>query len=884
MKKVFYGFCVFFLVGLILLPTMLSTNVVKNASLHAVESFYKGKIEIKDLNLGWLSGVHLRGVRVNDEEGKSLIECTRIDLDKPLISWLYSWHSFGNVVIQSPSLFVRPTSEQKEHGHGHQKKHEEKSSFALPVLQGSVSIQDAKIVAFTGEKPLARLSEGSVDLSLDLQHSSKGAIQANLSSNASPATPLSLTFSMDGNPLAEGKASFSLELDSVPTAFVEAVCQTVDEKAAGLVRESLGSSFSYTMKGTMSHAETELSSILTSRNLNSTIQASLVGTTFSLKEGSLFDGTMTPSLFSSLCSLLGQKDFTLLKSSTLSLVNRTSLQFDVEHKAFLAPVHLSFAVQEPLSLSIKKEPYFLACTGDMDGTPEEAHASLALSLSSPQLASTTCTLSCSKTSSSPVLSFEAQGNIQSDKTTFSLNAHLDTNEFTAQELIHINTSGSLSFANIPDPFSFTAPLQIDPTKQEILLTPTLEYQKKNIVTGDIHAKIAEKGPQSSGSLSLAQVPTALMNLVSSQHVEALLGDTISAKLDYIFQGVKEKGNHLTVKSQGDFWKADTDLSLDNCLLSLGSQGAHVEAQLAPERIKTIQAILNKKSDLSFRKPISFNGSVSLLQLSLSPLLESKEFSLSSLFNSLKLSSHFSLSEAEVVSQGNQVAHIAALSGELEVDGAKQHVQLKISPQKDDKHVSPEVKVTVNEFMGKEGPSLSNASFSGTFKVNALPLRLVDLVSPGKGALVEEVIGKTCTAEGELSSQKMEKGLLRCDVKADHASAHFDGAIKEGKLISSNHQPLHRLNLQNMLESSFSRTSIPFLLLLLTLKNRSPSSLIQRMSLSPLQTFSLSTLTIPKITVNVGKIVVKNGGALKIILALLKLGKAGRGTVKSLIYG
>ena len=971
MKKVFYGFCLFFLVGLMLLPTLLSTRFIKNASLKYAQSLYKGKIELNEAHFGWFSGVHLKGIRINDEEGRSFIECAQIDLDKPLISWLYSWHSFGKISIQSPSLFIRPekkrsttskknyTSKQVE-----QNVCEEKRAFSIPLFQGSVSIHNATIVAFSEKKSLAKVSEGAVDLSLDLQHSSHGAIQANLSADSTPMTPLSLTFLIEGNPLSGGKADFSLGLDSVPAAIIGAFCQigTGNDKAAQIVRESFGSSFTYTMKGSISSAGTELSSVLKSDNLCSNINASLVGSTFSLKEGTLFKGTLTPSLFSSLSALFGQKDISLLKSSALSVINSSPLVFDTERRVLLAPAHLTFGVQEPLALSVRKKPYFLACTGDMNGTAEEERASFSLSLTPSNQSPATCTLLCTRPSQSPILSLDLQGNIPSsffdekpisileNKTVISLKAHVDaehesgvvdsltvTSPTISAELksmlfdahgavfsspvtfsmtlgktlapqlteglfhaeiapftienkndapvikqpICIKTSGFFSLANIPDPFSFVAPIEVDVMKQEVLIKPSFVYQKRTLVSGGMFAKMSEEGPRTSGSLSFTNVPTALLaNVASSQNLEALLGSTVSAQLEYAFQGLKEKGNHIAVGAQGEFWKAGAELRLVNGDILLGAKDAHVEARLSPERLETIQNSLNKKSDLSFRNSLTFSGSVSSLRFSILPLLEGKELTPTDLFGSLKLSSHFSLSDAEVVSQGKEIAHIAPLIGVFEVDGAKQHVELKISPEKKDQYVSPEADITVKEFMGKNGPLLAQASLEGTFKVNELPLRLVDLVSPGQGELVEEVIGKRCSAEGFLSSQKMEKGRIQCDIKADHASAHFDGAIKDGNLIL-NTPTTASLELTKHAGEFLFRDINP--LLASAAHSEKPITVIvDPLGVSiPLQTFSLQSLTIPKVTVNVGKIVVKNGGALKIILALLKLGKAANSEELSL---
>ncbi len=1029
--------CVGALVALLLLlvaasPALVSTSYGKNASLRMLASFYDGKVEVENLSVGWFSGVRIDGLRVQDPAGRPLLECAKIDLDKPLIKWLYSWKNFGNVTINSPSIFL-PQPEVKEH-----KKHSKKSpaqpkqetTFVLPGIQGTVTIEHAKIVGPSTNHAPAVVSDGNVNISLDLEHSSSATVQANISQGDIPPTPLSLAFSMNGNPLEGGSASFSLLLDKVPTELVALVADGVEKQIGDISREALGSSFSYKLDGSMTQGKAVLSSHLKSENVCSDIDAVLEGDLLSLEQGAFLKGTLTPALFQALRPQINQKQISLLQNAAFELDNTTPFTFNIKKGDCQTPFHLTFGTKEPLVLHAENEksPLILACSAELLGEPGNRQANILIKTNAPQQAlarlnltalpkNEGCDINASLIISGPWLKIgeqvlglpipsfvgegiHAEAALQGtivDPTNFSLQGSSSittttNNRVTATLLIkknadsplmHVQTDGSITldpaqkdlcanlgneiklgllafvdpdnqtvnlsklnigsstlsgeisnltlendrfmlsspalfsfkplnlpselkdafvklaiapfaytvqgehlvgkpleytvtagctFAHYPDPLSIIVPGQADFDRKIVKITPLLTLGNQELLKGTVVADLPNSTPHVTGDLLMKEVPISLLDMLSSQKASEVIGQKVSSTMSFEFTGLKTKGNRFSLQSQGDFWKMGADIRLDEGIVTAGNSGTFVDAALSPDLIKKIQTLLQNKNDLGFGKPIDLHASLSSFQLNLTSLLDKKEVAFASLFATMKLKAKVTVSDAEVLREGKPVAHIAPLSGELEIDGANQHVDFRLNSAQSDKAVSPEVAVSLKDFMDKNGPCFLNATVDANFKINSFPLQLTDIVAPGKGKLAEEMIGKTCSIQGSASIKKLLSGVIKADLNADHAKVHLDGAIKEGN-FTLNSPAIASLELTREAGEVLLKGINPLLTSAAHSEKPITVTVDQKGVSIPLRTFSLNALTLPNVTIDVGKMVVKNGGALKVILALLKMGKA-----------
>lgn len=86
---IFFGSALFLLLlFLAMLPTMLGMGMVRRLVLNQVNDSLAGKVVVEDWSFGWITGVKVKGVRVEDDTGNPVIEVGQIKVDYPLAKLL----------------------------------------------------------------------------------------------------------------------------------------------------------------------------------------------------------------------------------------------------------------------------------------------------------------------------------------------------------------------------------------------------------------------------------------------------------------------------------------------------------------------------------------------------------------------------------------------------------------------------------------------------------------------------------------------------------------------------------------------------------------------------------------------------------------------------
>lgn len=91
MKRLLVGILILLCLALILvslIPTFVSSTLGKNILLHQFNGRIQGNLAIDSLDLGWLSGQSIKGVRLEDQKGKVIVSIDEIDADSSLWSLL----------------------------------------------------------------------------------------------------------------------------------------------------------------------------------------------------------------------------------------------------------------------------------------------------------------------------------------------------------------------------------------------------------------------------------------------------------------------------------------------------------------------------------------------------------------------------------------------------------------------------------------------------------------------------------------------------------------------------------------------------------------------------------------------------------------------------
>jgi hypothetical protein len=383
-------------------PTLLSTSWCQGLCLKAASHVYPGSIELESLSVGWLSGVDVHNLKVKDPQGRDLFSCTQFSLDRPLISLVFSRKDFGSVKVVSPLMYCYASentfSSTKEELRQHKKEKQDNQPFppeknfkpsqgpalpsATPDIKGHITISDAKLITLVDDKVVGSLSQGEVTLDLDLLHTSNGKFEAALSQGFTKQTPLSLTFTVHGAPqLAHVKGSFSLSCNKVPTEVLAALAHSLHPDISDFLRESFGSSVSYSLSATMDGPAIVLHSALLSDNLQSDIHMKVDDDVVTVDKGSLFAGTVSPRLFNLIikqATPTRDHDITLLSPTSCSLENKQPLSFRLSELALVSPLDIQCSTKNPFSLSIgaNKSPINISVNTTLHGNPSHPSASI----------------------------------------------------------------------------------------------------------------------------------------------------------------------------------------------------------------------------------------------------------------------------------------------------------------------------------------------------------------------------------------------------------------------------------------------------------------------------------------------------------------------------
>lgn len=972
------------LLTLICLPTIVSTRAGQTVALSIANKCYNGSIAFQDLSLSWISGVDLKGLRITDEQDRELVTCQHFVFEKSLLSLLFSHRDIGSVMIHSPAIYCYPAPEKEKPQHvshsssSHKKPHYKSvkpieqshpKMFTLPDMKGKIAIDNASIVSMKDRRILGAITSGNLVADLNLLHTSKASFDASLSQGDSPKIPISLNLALQGNQdVSKLQGALHVSCEHIPTEVLAILSEAVDPSFGNLLREAFGSTISYTFDATVEGSKAVAMSKLDSDNVRSAIEASLDGSTITLKEGPFFTGTVTPTLFSSLHVLNAQ----LAKPASLLIENRSPLSFDINTCNFLSPFNLRLASQNPAQILFDQTtPLTCSFEGLVQGAASSPIGSFVLKASTPD-STADVTVDCSavdqgagyhvtsrlslsggwpsiasliaKQSVKPFLGDDlsftgiCEGDILKDGSGFSLLASTDLRTQPIQSKVAFsilkeakNPSATFSLkATGALQSTQSAPLQeLVGSEVEVQCDGSYDFEKQTVslsktsvtspratlsVNGATYA-LGDHLTLSSPLFASLQIspaflkkysldvekPFTLTASVSPFSLTQRKGRWSATKIDAKLQSdtIALSGNQeitvcapvsvdlqhrecsaslsLTDASNGsDVFYATLSSQLPESYADLtGGVSLQVEGNgtVSPETLSAIKAAVHCSCPISITKPVSFSLSPSTCTFELQSLFRDTS-TVVSLLNSATLKANLSLSPLTLCRHHHHLGSLAALEGNVTLNGPSHSLSFALSTPRDqhDGAINMDIQGTCEDLWNQDGftPPLSRINTSVT--ISEFPTRLIELAMPDKGELLEKAVGKTVRLTGFASIEKMKTGAVKFDLTAKHCSVHIDGLIQDGAL-SLKAPATASLEVTEKAGALLLKDVNPLLATALSSKQPLRLSIDPAGAFIPLSPFSLAAVRLPKITADVGQLVVKNGGALKIILALLGLGKA-----------
>ncbi len=668
------------------------------------------------------------------------------------------------------------------------------------------------------------------------------------------------TFSIDQNSLNVPSADFSANISN-------ALCKTFN-----LPIRTQNPAESLQIKATISKCTIPLEA--GSPNLDTAVIEAT--TTFSIPNAAILDGQAVTEASSTTCTLVKSRDDTDFQFSIASVLPCTfpklpAVQVLLGKKGL--EVTANGSVNAKTQTLLIKKACLNSCAIAATFTQIEAILSpvLKMKMHEPASISIQCSndllgIYASKTSPVTLLSPCA------------LHCSIEPFEVTFDQQVSSKSPLKGSFSTDPirlsqfketDSFTLQSPFSFDPNRSKAVLQVVLYQNATSMVDSTSSVDFSGESPKVFSKCSINNLPVSFLEFFAQKKLVESIGSTISSTIDCAFTGLAKSNNIFHISADGEFWKAHIDLALDDMKLHPGKgQACSVEAIVTPQRLQAITELCNSRTDISLLEPTKLTLTVPVCSADISHLLENNPSSLSyfKTLGTASLQCTASITPLKLASKNQSFFSIDSLLATINLFGDKKSLSFSINSPKS-QSTSITIEGTLTDAWDDSGLRLDAMNVESSVKVNNFPTATLEIAAPHKGDLFKETLGPNLNLDGVIDVQKMTTGSFTLNCSAKNASVHCDALVEKGILRLKNPAKAS-LTITKQAGELFLKNIAPFLATAARSEKPLEITIAPEGVAIPIKPFSPTTMRIPNITANLGKLIVKNGGVLKIILGIL----------------
>ncbi len=412
------------------------------------------------------------------------------------------------------------------------------------------------------------------------------------------------------------------------------------------------------------------------------------------------------------------------------------------------------------------------------------------------------------------------------------------------------------------------PLLFDFNAREISSSPVVvdARTQRTLLMGSCSLNIPEKIKDLSsytmhGNAKITQLPLSLLDPLFFPSPSALFGEALSAKIDFSFAGFDSKKSFFRTNLSSSSTSFDCYFVLDQMVLKgVGSQPLFFSTSLSPSLVAELSSKLKMQLPPLLR-PVAVRCSIESYEVDFSNLTKKRSIwkVLESAFFSAKLStSAIYLKEVDPIPECK--AHLDLRGSEHSIDFSA--------------HLPPHFNLqgSLEKCWNSTGISLSDSTLNVTAKLKKSPTTMVTSFFRGDSEALNALIGQNIEMNLASSIKKMRSGFLNGDLLFTNGTLHFESTIKDGVLTLKS-PATFQVKLDRKAGKELMRGS--WLASALRSQESIQLTIDSEGVMIPLSPFSLSKMALPRITLEPGKLVVKNKGSLTAILSLLNMKNAAR---------
>lgn len=347
--KLLVALSLFLVILLSCMPMLISISQVNQFLISCVNNRIAGKLHADEIRVGWTDGISIKGLQIQDPQGRKVADFRKISCDVALLSLLHAPDIEGKITVDSPKVLL---IDDQNNGH-----------FSVEQVFASTK-QDA-----IESKNPSQLTLTDLQLALDIQPQGQAKINfvcqvENTENNKTEKGSVTVTGTVQnvqelekaykgalGQPTSGAASVVALDcaIDRFPIKALVPFVRMKDPVAAAMLVPALGNTLNAKIAHTLRGDELGLHLLVATPELHAKLKGSIKGCTLTVKEEGTLSWNIRPELIPS------QKKPTKLLASLQPFTGSLGRDGKI-------PLALSWQLDTPLTL---KDGLAIALNGNI---------------------------------------------------------------------------------------------------------------------------------------------------------------------------------------------------------------------------------------------------------------------------------------------------------------------------------------------------------------------------------------------------------------------------------------------------------------------------------------------------------------------------------------
>ncbi len=345
------------------LPMLVSVSSVNQFLLSCINNRIGGKLHAQEIRVGWTDGISIKGLEIEDPQGRKVALIKKISCDVALLSLIHAPAIEGKIEVDSPKISL---IDDKNNGH-----FSLEEVFAAPQKTPSQPSQKSEFTLSDMHLAIDIQPQGQAKVNLTCQvenKNEKGSV--NINATAQNFADLEKAYkSALGQDVQAAASVVSLDcyIDQFPISAALPFVKIANPQIADLIIPAIGNKINAKISHTLRGDEVGVTMLLNSPELAAKLRANIKGTNLTIPDAGTVSWNIKPEVLQAI-----QKAYPALLPLDIQQEKACSLEATLHpYSGTLGadgkmPLDLSWSLNSPLTL--KSSKWNTPLTFNMKGT------------------------------------------------------------------------------------------------------------------------------------------------------------------------------------------------------------------------------------------------------------------------------------------------------------------------------------------------------------------------------------------------------------------------------------------------------------------------------------------------------------------------------------